>query len=76
MTESRNVIFIETSALTVADSTEGNTAGDAVSTHEDSSLAENTDGICITHSEEIDSILKKLSKLTSRDMNHAASAGA
>ena len=76
VTESRNVIFIETPASTLADSTQGNTTGEAVSNHEDSSPAENTDDICITHSEEIDSLLKKLSKLTSRNMDHAQSAGA
>ena len=75
MTESRNVIFIETPASTLVDSTEGNTTGDAISTHEDNSPAENTD-ICITNSEEIDSPLKKLSKLTSRNMDHATSAEA
>ena len=51
VTESRNVIFIETPALTLAGSTAGDTTGDTVSTHEDSSPAENTDDICITHSE-------------------------
>ena len=38
--ESGNVIFIETPASTLADSTEGNTTGEAISTHEDSSPAE------------------------------------
>ena len=47
-TESRNTVFIETPASTLADSTEDNTTGDAVSTHEDRSLAENTEDICIT----------------------------
>ena len=75
MTESRNVTLIETPASTLADSTEGNTTGDAVSTHEDSSLAQNTEDICITYSEEIDSFLKKASKLTSRNMDHSTSAG-
>ena len=41
MTERRNVIFIDTPASTLADSTAGNTTGDAVRTHEDSSQAEN-----------------------------------
>ena len=59
MTESRNVIFIETPASTLADSTGGNTTGVAVSTHEDSSPAENTEDICITYSEEMESLLKK-----------------
>ena len=36
VTESRNVTFIETPALTLVDSTGGNTTSDAVSTHEDS----------------------------------------
>ena len=40
VTESRNVISIETPASTLADSTESNTIGDTVSTHEDSSPAE------------------------------------
>ena len=75
MTERRNIIFIETPASILADSTEGNTTGDAVGTLKDSPPAENTDDICITHSEEIDSLLKKLSKLTSRNMDHATSAG-
>ena len=75
VTESRNVIFIETLASTPADSTEGNTIRDAVGTHEDSSPAEKTD-ICITHREEMYSVLKKLSKLTSRSKDHATSAGA
>ena len=67
LTESPNVTFIETPASTLADSTGGNTTGDAVSTHEDSSLAENSQDICITYSEEIDSLLKKVSKLTGRN---------
>ena len=75
MTESRNVTFIETPASTLADSIGGNTTGDAVSTHEDSSLAENTQDICITYSEEIDRLLKKVSKLTSRNLDHSTSAG-
>ena len=75
VTESRNVIF-ETPAWTLVDSTQGSTTGDAVNTHEDSSPAENTDDVCIIHTEEIDSLLKKLSKLTSRNMDHAKSAGA
>ena len=75
VTERRNVIFIETLASTLADSTEGNTTGDAVGTHEDSSPAERTEGICITYSEEIDSLLKKLSKLTSRNIDHSTSTG-
>ena len=74
--ESRNVIFIETPASILADATEGNTTGDAVSAHEDSSRVENTDDICITHSEVIENLLKKLSKLTSRNMDHAQSASA
>ena len=75
VTESRKVTFIETPASTLADSTGGNTTGDAVSTHEDSSLAKNTQDICITYSEEIDSLLKKVSKPTSRNMDHSTSAG-
>ena len=74
-TESRNVIFIETPASTIADSTEGNTTGDAVSTHEDSSPVDNTEDISITYSEEIDSFLKKVSKLTCRNMDPSTSAG-
>ena len=73
--ESRNITFIETPASTLADSTRGDATGDAVSTHEDSSLAENTQDICITYNEEIDSLLKKVSKLTSRNMNHSTLAG-
>ena len=68
VTESRNVSFIETPASTLAGITGGNTTGDAVSTHEDSSPAQNTENISITYSEEIDSLLKKVSKLTSRNM--------
>ena len=75
VTESRNVTFIDTPASTLADSTGGNTTGDAISIHEDSSLAENTQDICITYSEEIDSLLKKVSKLTSTNMDHSTSAG-
>ena len=75
VTESRNVTFIETPASTLADSTRGSTTGDDVSTHEDSSLAENTQVICITYSEEIDSFLKKVSKLTCRNMDPSTSAG-
>ena len=75
MAESHSTIFIETSASTLADSTEGNTTGDAVSTHEDSLPAENTEDIRITYGEEIDGPRKKLSKLTSRNINHSTSAG-
>ena len=75
VTESRNVTFIETPASTLADSTGGNTTGDAVSTHEDSSLGENTQDTFITYSEEIDSFLKKVSKLTSTNLHHSTSAG-
>ena len=59
VTESRNVTFIETPASTLADSPGGTTTGVAVSTHEDSSPAENTEDFCITYSEEMDSLLKK-----------------
>ena len=76
VTEIRNVSFIETPKSTLADFTGGNTAGDAVSTHEDSSPAENTEGICSTYSEEIDSLLKKLSKLTRRNMEDPVAEGA
>ena len=75
VTESRNVTFIQTPASTLAGSTGGNTIGDAFSTHEDSSLGENTQDICITYSEEIDSLLKKVLKLTSRNLDHSTSAG-
>ena len=75
VTESRNVTFIETPASTLAGSTGNNTNGDAVNTHEDSSLGENTQDICITYSEEIDSLLKKVSMLTSRNLDHSTSAG-
>ena len=75
VTESCSGTFIETPASTRADSTGENTTGDAISTHEDSSLAENTEDICITYNEEIDSLLKKASKLTSRNMDHSKSAG-
>ena len=75
MTESRNVTFIETPASTLADTTGDNTTGDVVSNHEDSSPAENTEDNCITCSEEIDNLLKKVSKLTSRNKDHSTSAG-
>ena len=75
VTERRNVTFIEIPASTLVDSSGGNTIGDAVSTHEDSSLAEKTQDICTTYTEEIDSLLKKVSKLTSRNMNHSTSDG-
>ena len=71
MTESHNVTFIETPASTLADSTGGNTTGNAVSTHEDSSLGENTQDIYITYSEEIDSLMKKVSKLMSSNLDHS-----
>ena len=76
VTERRNVIFIDTPASTLANSTAGNTTSDAVSTHEDSSPAEYRGDICITHSEEIDSLMKKLSKITSRTVDDATSSGA
>ena len=75
VTESRRVTFIETPASTLADCTGGNTTGEAVSTREDSSLGENTQDICITYSEEIDSLLKKVSKLTNKNLDHSTSAG-
>ena len=75
VTESRNVTFIETPELTLDDSTGGYTTGNAVCTHEDRSLGEKTQDICITYSEEIDSLLKKVSKLTSRNLDHSTSAG-
>ena len=73
MTERRSVIFIDTPASTLAASTEGNTNGAAVSTHEYSSPEENSDDICIPHNEMINSLSKILSKLTSRNMDHATS---
>ena len=48
---------------------------DAVSTYENSSPTENTEDICITYSEEIERFLKKVSKLTSRNMDRSTSAG-
>ena len=76
LTQSRKVIFIETPASTPVFFTEGDPTGDAVRTHQDSSPAKNTDDICITNREEIDNLLKKLLKLTSRNMDHAKSDGA
>ena len=59
VTESVNITFIETPASTLDNSTGRNNTGDAVSTHEEGSLAKkNTEDICITYSEEIDSLLK------------------
>ena len=66
---------METPASTLADSTGSKTTGDVVSTHEDTSPAKSTEDICITYSEDIDSLLENVSKLTSRNMDHSTSAG-
>lgn len=71
VTESRNAIFIDNSASKLVESTGSTITGDAVNAHEDSSSAENTDDARVTYNEEVNSLLKKLSNLTSRNMDHS-----
>ena len=69
-TESRNVTFIENRESALIGSTATNINGGGISTHRDSSKAENTDDNSITYNDEIDSALKELSNITSRNMDH------
>lgn len=62
----RNVIFIETLALTQIESTARNMSGDCVSTQGDSSPPESTGDISVPNSEEVAHFLKKLLDLHSR----------
>ena len=69
VTESRNVIFIETPVSTLIDPYTSNNNGDATGPQKGSSLSGNTTDISITDQDEVPRLLRKLLELTTQDLN-------
>ena len=73
VTESRNVIFIETPASTLIDSYTSNNTNDAGDPQEDSSSSGNTADISIKDHDEVPRLRRKLLDLTTKDLNKSTS---